>query len=717
MTSPTKLQMSKKHSGRLELTWTDKDKTLLSTGDGKYDYTFVEPSDYRVSEVRLLHMVERIEQPVPIGRPEEHPTPTFDNLLISGDAMHALDALAKTPEYADKYLGKVKLVYIDPPFNTGQAFTNYEDNIEHSIWLTMLRDRLRQIKPLLARDGVIWVHLDDAEVHRCRVVMDEELGAECYLGTVIWQKADGPRNDLPNFSVDHDTLLVYGRTTTAKLVRGARDESLNAIYESPDADSEPWYDGDPTAPSAYRNQTWVYAIQSPVTGALMYPAKGRCWGTKQSTVLAALSEYAPYKEQILDDDDIRADICGVEVKEVRKGIPALMLAAPLDKARAMVEVRKAAGPWPEYIIRPKGTLGRKRPQPDTGSNTRTLWFNSEVGHNREAKAEIKALFPAATPFSTPKPERLLRKVIEASTCAGDIVLDCYGGSGTTAAVAHKLGRRWVTSELQPETVEKFTKPRLTKVVKGLDAGGITTNAQRVAVGDLPGDMSPIEAQEFNQLLNKVTASDEPINIFLAKELAKMVRASNARGDSPLDSSETKDLLRLLKTFAPDGAPHDVQSSAKSQLAKRTKTKDETTTIWDGGGGFAHLVVGPSMFEEIDGIVLLAEWATRGDLAKAMCAQLEVRYRPDGIFAASRGEVRYVVIDGLVGNSTIYSILDQLPERVIVEVWATQYDDEAADLLRKERPGSRLEAIPDSVIDRYRRKAAKGSPFKRENADD
>ncbi len=346
-----------KHEGRLELTWTDKDKALLSTGDGQYDYTFVDPADYRVSEVRLLNEVDRVEAPTPPERPVDLPAPTYDNLLVTGDAMHVLDALAKIPEYADRYVGKVKLVYIDPPFNTGQAFADYEDNIEHSIWLTMLRDRLKQLKALMAPDGVIWVHLDDAELHRCRLVMDEELGIESYLGTVVWQKADYPRNDLPNFSVDHDTLLVYGSTPAARLIRGERDEALNAIYGSADGDPEPWYDGDPTAPSAHRNQTWVYAIQSPVTGELMYPANGRCWGTKQETVLAALNEYAPYETRLIGDDDRRAEVCGVPVEEVRKGIPALMLAVPLDEACESTERRKAQGMWPEYIIRAKGTLG------------------------------------------------------------------------------------------------------------------------------------------------------------------------------------------------------------------------------------------------------------------------------------------------------------------------------------------------------------------------
>jgi hypothetical protein len=344
-------------------------------------------------------------------------------------------------------------------------------------------------------------------------------------------------------------------------------------------------------------------------------------------------------------------------------------------------------------------------------------LHEDVGHSRSAKHEINQLFPNETPFATPKPERLLQHIIHIGSNPGDIVLDCYAGSGTTAAVAHKMGRRWVASELLLETAEKFTKPRLIKVVKGEDPGGITTITERIAVCDLPESMSPAEAQEFNRLLNKVTDSGDPLEILLAKELAKMVRAAQKRGDSSLDVDDTKDLLRLLKAFAPDGAPLDVQSVVKSQLAKQTKTKDETRILWHGGGGFTHLEVGSSMFEAIDGLVLLADWATRGDLAVAMCAQLEVRYLPDGIFAASRGRVRYVVIDGLVGTSTVRSILDQLQEGHIVEVWATQYDDEAADLLRKERPGSRLEAIPDSVLDRYRRKAAKGSPFRREKADD
>jgi len=139
--------------------------------------------------------------------------------MITGDAMHALEALVRTREYAAEYLGKVKLVYIDPPFNTGQAFAHYEDNIEHSIWLTLLRDRLRQIKPLLAGDGSVWVHLDDVEVHRCRAVLDEMFGSENFVAEVVWRKRTSVANDSATFTAQHDIILVYGASKAVRINR------------------------------------------------------------------------------------------------------------------------------------------------------------------------------------------------------------------------------------------------------------------------------------------------------------------------------------------------------------------------------------------------------------------------------------------------------------------------------------------------------------------
>ncbi|RTR05063.1 site-specific DNA-methyltransferase [Halomonas nitroreducens] len=656
--------MGNKHTGRLELTWTDKDKTLLSTGDGQYDYTFVQPSDYRVSEIRLLHEVARIEAPTPYDRPKELPEPTNDNLLITGDSMHVLDALAKVPEYAEKYLGKIRLVYIDPPFNTEQTFLHYEDSIEHSIWLTMLRDRIRQIKPLLTNDGSIWVHLDDKEVHRCRVVLDEEMGADNFIAEVMWEKADSPNNSARYLSKDTDTILVYARNKKAwRPNRLPRSAAFDAIYTNPDNDHRGrWYPGDPYANKPY--SLGLYEITGP-TGRTFKPPKGRFWRVSEDKFWELDAE-----NRIFWGPD----------KSARPSIK-----------RYLSEV--------------------------TGMTPRTLWRHADVGSNRTSKNEMRRLFPEDASFATPKPEKLLQRILQIGSSPGDIVLDCYGGSGTTAAVAHKMGRRWVTSELLSETVEAFTKSRLTRVVQGDDSGGITTETIRVeAEGvELPKDITPEQAQEFNKLLNKISEADDSIEVQFATELAKMTRTAQKNGDSPLDKDESKELLRLLKKFAPDGAPVDIGKTAKSALYKRTKTRNKTTKLWHGGGSFTHLEVGPSMFEQVEEIVLLADWATRGALAEAMCAQLEVWYQPDGIFAASRGKTRYIVIDGHVGESTILSILDQLQDGYIVEVWATQYDDVASDLLRTERPGSRLEAIPDSVLDRYRRKATNGSPFQKEKA--
>lgn len=660
--------MAGNHAGRLELTWTDKEKTLLSTGDGRYDYTFVDPSDYRVSEVRLLHEVDRVDVPVPEDRPEDLPKPTADNLLISGDAMHVLDALAKSPEYSEKYLGKVKLAYIDPPFNTGQAFEQYEDNIEHSIWLTMLRDRLRQIKPLLSDVGSVWVHLDDVEVHRCRAVLDEEFGPEKFVAEVAWQKADSPRNDLRGISVSHDTILVYSKSGRWTPNRVPRLASTDNAFGNQDGDPVLWRKKDPTAPGG-QERGLVCGIQHPISGKMVYPGVGRHWAMAQAWLLDQMSAYADYELREIDDAAVRARISGVPLSHARSGVKALMLVEPLDVAADRAKAIYAAGTWPElYLTGPGGSRGIQRKQyiSDEGRVPETWWPHTEVGHNRSAKNEIKALFPGDHPFSTPKPERLLERIIHIATDPGDIVLDCFAGSGTSAAVAHKMGRRWVTCELLPANVSRYTKPRLEKVVRGQDPGGITKTTKRVAIDGLPYGITPEEAQEFNRLLSKI-----------AKHTG-------------LDDRETVKRLR-----------------------DAGKTRDESTTIWHGGGGFTHLEVGPSMFEELEGMVLLAEWATRGELAKAMCAQLEVMYAPDGIFAAKAGTVRYAIIDGLVGESTIRSILDQLPEGQIVEVWATQVAEGAADLLRKHRKGSRLEAIPDSVLDRYRRKATVRSPFKKE----
>lgn len=652
-----------KHKGRLELTWTDKDKALLSTGDGQYDYTFAERSDYRVSEVRLLEELATFDAEVP--EDFEHPfEPTTDNLLITGDAMHVLDSLRVIPDYAEKYLGKFKLCYIDPPFNTGQVFDNYEDNIEHSIWLTMLRDRLQQIKPLLSQDGSVWVHLDDVEVHRCRAVLDEVMGEGSFVAQIVWHKRT-TRDNRAAFSISQDYILVYAPAGPQSWKKSRNLLPDTGAFSNPDNDPNgPWRSIPMSAQAGHATASQLWTVTTP-TGVRHTPPKGRAWTYTE----AKFNELA------------------------------------------------AAG----RIYWPRGGNGKPRlkkyPSPDDGLVPLTFWSAKEVGTTDSAKKEIMALFPDIEAFDTPKPEKLLQRIIHIASDPGDYVLDCFGGSGTTAAVAQKMRRRWVTSELSPENVETFTKPRLLKVINGEDSGGISTVTERVAASDVehPDSVTPEQAQCFTTLVKKF-GDELELPVDVAKLTAKAVRAQANAGTSPLDADETRDLIRLLNKISNaenQSAVLDLMPEAVKSLRKAATTRDETVVSWAGGGGFTHLQVGASMFAELNGRVFLADWATNGALTRAMCAQLGIRHHPDGIFAGRSGKVRYVILDGMVTSSTVDAILDQLVTGEIVEVWATQVDVDAADRLQKMRQGSRLRSIPDSVLDSYRRKAASRSPFKRE----
>lgn len=637
-----------KHSGRLELTWTNKHLALLSAADGKYDYTWADPQDYRVSEVRLFREMDRVD--AKDGRPADSdlPEPTSDNLLITGDAMHALRSLTHLPEFAGDYLGKVRLVYIDPPFNTGQTFNRYEDGIEHSIWLTMLRDRIRQLKPLLAPDASVWVHLDDVEVHRMRSVLDEEMGESGFITQITWQKRT-TRENRSAFSESHDTILVYSPmpATQWRHVRNLLPRTGDTLHDDGDGRGA-WVSVPFTAPGTRKNQ--MYTIETP-TGVKHEPPKGRCWG-------AIETEY----QKLLADGRIHFP---------RKG-----------DGRPRVK---------QFESEMKGLVPH------------TIWTAGEVGTNDAAKKGLLAFFPDGDEvFDTPKPEQLLARIVEVATNPGDLVLDCFAGSGTTAAVAHKLGRRWVTVELQASNVRDYTRPRLESVVTGTDQVGIGTITVRVPEDgvDLPDGMSPEAAKAFQSALSKVIDDDNVVEVDAGRELAAAVRAARRRGGSPLGEDETKAMLSLLAKLGDLGIL-DVGRTVKSTLRKRTATRDKTTRQWYGGGGFAHLEVGPSMFDEVEGIVVVADWAVDQELARAVCAQVGVRYRPESIFAGRRGRTRIVVLDAMVGQSTVKGILDQLPEGELVEVWSTQATPEAAQTLVQLRPGSTLQRIPESVLDTYR----------------
>jgi adenine-specific DNA-methyltransferase len=400
------------YDGRLELTWTNKSLRLLARDDGSYEW--VSPADYRVAEVRLLHDLARVG-----ATPDRR---RASNLLIRGDALNALLSLSRLPEFAAEYVGKVRLAYLDPPFNTQQSFLQYDDALEHSVWLTMLRDRLLQISELLAADGTVWVHCDDAEQHRLRCVMDEVYGPSNYVATVVWRSSDNSNNDAKQLSTDHNYLVVYAKSHGWNSRRLDPTPDQVGHFSNPDNDPDgPWFDGNPVnSPNPRDNLR--YTIVSPTGFEIPPPPNGWRWSR-----------------------------------------------GTLNERIASGEIRFAADG--------KGIRRRTYLKDHRGLPASSLWVDlDDTGHNRQAKAELKRLFPGVATsdlFATPKPERLIRRILMVATEPGDIVLDCFVGSGTTAAVAHKMHRRWVAVEREVETVEGYTVPRLTQVVAGKDDGGIT----------------------------------------------------------------------------------------------------------------------------------------------------------------------------------------------------------------------------------------------------
>ena len=396
----------------------------------------------------------------------------FDNILIHGDNLLALKALEQ------QFTGQVKCIYIDPPYNTGTAFTHYDDGLEHSIWLGLMRERLELLYKLLAKDGSIWISIDDREEAYLKVMCDELFGRENFVSNIAWQRTYSKRNDSKGIPAEVEHLLVYSKELGWQPYRLPRTKDMDASYVSVDGDERGWSSVTINAPGAKTHTGMVYAIQHPITGGLLYPPVGRCWSFGQAQLLEYMNEWAEYELRPVDDYKKRVDICGDEAN-VPQMIDAILLkdvkaakVAAMERYQLGVEKKR---PWPMLYFTGKGFGGIRRKQyldSSAGRVATNLWMFEEVGHTEEAKREVYALFGAKDAFDTPKPERLIKRVLEIATKEGDLVLDSFLGSGTTAAVAHKMGRRWIGVELGNHCYTNCL-PRMKMVIDGMDAGGIT----------------------------------------------------------------------------------------------------------------------------------------------------------------------------------------------------------------------------------------------------
>lgn len=653
---------------RLELTWFNKDKALIPTQAGKYGYTWVDPKDPRYCETHTLIIEDVVsgtqaprENGVTYSERADLP-PTDDNLLIQGESGDVLEALTRVPELADKYVGQVKCIYIDPPFNTAQTFVNYEDNLEHSIWLTMMRDRLIHLRQLLSDDGSIWVHLDDVENHRMRVLLDEVFGTANFVAEMQWEKTYSPRNDSKGIPAVTDEILVYRKTPAFTPNRLPRTADMDARYTNHDGDpAGPWTMGDASAPGAATHQGMVYAIQQPITGEMVYPRRGRCWSLGQDELLEVMRGWGRYELVDLDDASIRADLCGVPADEIRQAVPAIVIPEWGPEDAAVSRDVYSRGNWPLFVLTQEGLGGFRKKSYLADMPGRTpvnLLPFSEVGHTDTSAKEIRALFPEESAFATPKPERLLERIIHIATNPGDIVLDVFAGSGTTAAVAHKMGRRWVTCELVEDTVERFTQPRLEKVVRGEDPGGITlTKGERIdaTAEGLPAGLSAEDAQKLTSLLNKAITDR--------------------------DDLKKNPIVREIKA-----------------LVKTTKSKDAVN--WRGGGSFQVARLSSTCFDydpDLD-LVFLTEDATGQTLISSVAANLNFRLTPDHRhFHGVRGVMRLVVVEGRVDRSKIDDLVAHLADTEGLTIAATEIEDGVREYLRTLGSGCRVVHIPGEIF--------------------
>ena len=375
-----------------------------------------------------------------------------ENLIIKGNNLLALHTLKW------RFRGKVKLIYIDPPYNTGKDSFGYNDRFTRSCWLTFMKNRLEVAKELLRNDGSIWINIDDDEAHYLKVLCDGVFGRDNFVRNVLWQKRTSP--DMRAVIGDgHDHILVFSKQkeqfkrTANKLSKTAKQR---AAFKNPDNDSRgPWVSSDFTAQGYRPNQ--MYRITTP-GGKEYFPPEGKCWKNVESVYLELAQEGRIW---------FGRDGCGI----------------PRRKTYLNEVEDNAVWSW---------------------------WPNEEVGHNQEARKESIALFGVTDSFPTPKPERLLQRIIHIASNADEIVLDFFAGSATTAAVAHKMNRRWITIE-QMDYVETYTLERLKKVVGNkmedgaiaFDTGGISESVNWLG----GGEFLYCELMQYNQAyLDRIQAA-------------------------------------------------------------------------------------------------------------------------------------------------------------------------------------------------------------------
>lgn len=435
--------MAQNKINKLELTWIGKDEEPLAIEPR----LLLDTPEYSFGEVETGTL--------PNGKPWP------GNMLIHGDNLLALRALE------ENFTGQIKCIYIDPPYNTGSAFEHYDDNIEHSIWLSLMRERLIILHKLLSENGSIWISLDDEEQAYCKILCDEIFGRTNFVANVIWHKKHTRSNDARWFSDNHDFILVFAKNKDKwKPNLLPRTEESMKGYTNPDNDPRGVWASGPCHVKT-PNPKDIYPITTP-SGRVVMPPNGTSWRFSEQKM-----------EELILDNRIYFGTRGDNVPRYK---------------RFITDVQNGFVPL-------------------------TLWFRDEVGDNQEAKSEVKKIVPDDV-FSTPKPERLIERVLTLGSNPGDIVLDSFLGSGTTTAVAHKMGRRWIGVELGDHAYSHCTV-RMKKVIDG-EQGGISKSVNWNGGGGF----------KFYELAPSLLNKDKYGNLVINKDYnADMLAAAMAKHQS------------------------------------------------------------------------------------------------------------------------------------------------------------------------------------------
>jgi adenine-specific DNA-methyltransferase len=376
---------------------------------GKLELTWVGKYEESVIEPRIL-----IEDPE-----KSYGDPRSENMLIHGDNLIALQALQQD------FAGRIQCIYIDPPYNTGSAFEYYDDCVEHSIWLSLMWKRLKLLHTLLSEEGSIWISLDDSEAHYLKVLADEIFGRRNFIADVAWEKSDSPRMDAKLFSTRYDHTLVYAKNIEKVIIRQIESTSVPAHYDKTEPDGRRYYLKPLRAMNQNDSRTARPNLYYPLTapdGTVVYPRRP-------------------------DGSD------GTWRWSSQK----------VENSPNLIEWVKGRNGWSPYY--------KIYADEHTSRPPETLWHFEDAGSNRVSKAEIKALFKTEKAFETPKPEKLLKLILEIATQPGDWVLDSFLGSGTSTAVAHKMGRRYIGVEMGDHAYT-LCKTRMDMVIDG-EQGGVS----------------------------------------------------------------------------------------------------------------------------------------------------------------------------------------------------------------------------------------------------